>query len=226
MAKKTKTLSKKPVAKASAKAKPSLRAKPSAKVGAKTKPASKKPVAPTRVAVAKPTPSKPQKPASVAKPSSSKSGEKKKAPETAVAKVAPPAPSKKSTPSKATVEVSAPAPSPQVAAAGTVIPKVAPSLMGRKSAVAARPAAEKKAKRRETPLVDRDGDIRAQWQALFDRSKEIEPIAYQMSANYEAKTPILHKTLGWGYVVSNVNNRLEVLFESGLKFLISNYKVG
>jgi len=45
-----------------------------------------------------------------------------------------------------------------------------------------------------------------------------------MSDVFEALKPINHKVLGWGFVLTNENNRLEVLFENGIKVLISNYK--
>lgn len=48
--------------------------------------------------------------------------------------------------------------------------------------------------------------------------------AYSMSAAFEANQPIQHKVLGWGYILSVQNDRLEVLFEQGPKILISNYK--
>ena len=62
------------------------------------------------------------------------------------------------------------------------------------------------------------------WQALLRRNKSKEVVRYNMSEEYEVKTPIFHKTLGWGYVISNRNDRLEVLFDVGVRQLISNYK--
>jgi hypothetical protein len=83
---------------------------------------------------------------------------------------------------------------------------------------------EKKTKRKDEVKIDRTGDLLQQWKSLFERSKGIKPVSYKMSDNYEAKTPLLHKVLGWGYVLTSQNNRLEVLFEEGIKFLIANYK--
>jgi hypothetical protein len=34
----------------------------------------------------------------------------------------------------------------------------------------------------------------------------------------------MHKVLGWGFIISNINDRLDILFETGVKTLISNYK--
>lgn len=62
------------------------------------------------------------------------------------------------------------------------------------------------------------------WQALLRRNKNKKAPKYKMTEAFEEKTPIQHKLLGWGYILSNKNDRLEVLFESGVKQLISNYK--
>lgn len=64
----------------------------------------------------------------------------------------------------------------------------------------------------------------SRWLELRDKHKNIRPQPYKMSESYQEKTPIEHKTLGWGFVLSVVNDRLEVLFRSGIKHLISNYK--
>lgn len=91
---------------------------------------------------------------------------------------------------------------------------------------AATDKADKKGKKssKDEIKVDRNGNLEAQWSLLHDRSKGIKPAPYQMSDNYEARTPLFHKVLGWGYVLSSQNNRLEVLFKDGIKVLIANYK--
>jgi hypothetical protein len=45
-----------------------------------------------------------------------------------------------------------------------------------------------------------------------------------MSEQFEPGTPLSHPRLGWGFILSKLNDRLEVIFESGIKILISNYK--
>jgi hypothetical protein len=45
-----------------------------------------------------------------------------------------------------------------------------------------------------------------------------------MRGSFEERTAIVHKVLGWGYILANRNDRLEVLFKDGIKYLISNYK--
>ncbi len=62
------------------------------------------------------------------------------------------------------------------------------------------------------------------WTTLFRRSQQIESKPYNMRMEYAEKTAIVHKVLGWGYILANRNDRLEVLFEQGIKVLISNYK--
>jgi len=62
------------------------------------------------------------------------------------------------------------------------------------------------------------------WNELKEKFGQDKAITYSMSAVFEANTPIQHKSFGWGYIIANENNRLEVLFESGPRHLISNYK--
>ena len=45
-----------------------------------------------------------------------------------------------------------------------------------------------------------------------------------MTETFVALAPLQHKVLGWGFVLTNENDRLEVLFETGIRMLISNYK--
>lgn len=67
-------------------------------------------------------------------------------------------------------------------------------------------------------------DEKAKWQELNKRHGKDKAEAYKMTATFEALKPIQHKVLGWGFVLTNENDRLEVLFENGIKMLISNYK--
>lgn len=62
------------------------------------------------------------------------------------------------------------------------------------------------------------------WATLFKKAEQIESKPYNMKAAFEEKTAIVHKVLGWGYILANRNDRLEVLFKDGIKYLISNYK--
>ncbi len=67
-------------------------------------------------------------------------------------------------------------------------------------------------------------DEKAKWQELNKRYGKEKAVAYKMSDSFESLKPIQHKVLGWGFILTNDNNRLEVLFENGIKMLISNYK--
>jgi hypothetical protein len=82
------------------------------------------------------------------------------------------------------------------------------------------PKETKKAKAEKLAVAE--GQVR--WADLHQKYKAEKPQVYNMSAQFEANKPIQHKVLGWGYVLSNENDRLEVLFEQGIKMLISNYK--
>lgn len=76
----------------------------------------------------------------------------------------------------------------------------------------------------EALLAEKAGQMSQKWNSLFKKAQEIETKPYNMRQTYEAKTSITHKVLGWGYILANKNDRLEVLFKDGIRFLISNYK--
>ena len=67
-------------------------------------------------------------------------------------------------------------------------------------------------------------DEKAKWQELNKRYGKDKAQPYKMTDIFESMKPIQHKILGWGFVLTNENSRLEVLFENGIKMLISNYK--
>lgn len=62
------------------------------------------------------------------------------------------------------------------------------------------------------------------WLKFQKQLADKAPENYSMSADFEVKTPLQHKTHGWGVVVQKRDNYIDVLFESGLKTLIVNYK--
>ena len=72
--------------------------------------------------------------------------------------------------------------------------------------------------------IQATGPLAQKWSALYKKSEAIESKPYNMRATYIEKTAIVHKVLGWGYILANRNDRLEVLFKDGIKYLISNYK--
>lgn len=137
-------------------------------------------------------------------------------------------------PGKADIQGAAAA---EAASEATSEAETAPSLLVRapeksgkpekKAKAAVDPKGERKTRKAAKSLalaLDKLADLGAQWNALYERSKELEAIPYKMSNSYEARTAIMHKVLGWGYVLSSQNDRLEVLFKDGIKMLISNYK--
>lgn len=64
------------------------------------------------------------------------------------------------------------------------------------------------------------------WENVYKIAKGMKAKNYKMSDAFEAKTPILHKVLGWGFIMSSENNRIQVLFKDGIKTLITNYSSG
>ncbi|MEK6555636.1 MAG: hypothetical protein AABZ31_10375 [Bdellovibrionota bacterium] len=64
----------------------------------------------------------------------------------------------------------------------------------------------------------------SKWASLYSKANKIPVNPYNLKKEYEIETAIDHKTLGWGYIQDKKNDRLEVLFENGIKYLISNYK--
>jgi hypothetical protein len=62
------------------------------------------------------------------------------------------------------------------------------------------------------------------WSELKEKHGSEKAQTYSMSGGFEPGKPLMHKVLGWGYITNILNDRLEVLFETGAKILISNYK--
>lgn len=67
-------------------------------------------------------------------------------------------------------------------------------------------------------------DEKAKWAELFKKLGKDKAVSYKMSDTFSALSPVQHKVLGWGFILKNDNDRLEVLFETGIRMLISNYK--
>lgn len=88
--------------------------------------------------------------------------------------------------------------------------------------------AETKARGRKISIEIDPGEaasaLSGKWSTLYKKAEQIESKPYNMKAVFEEKTAIVHKVLGWGYILTNRNDRLEVLFKDGIKYLISNYK--
>lgn len=101
--------------------------------------------------------------------------------------------------------------------------KVTPTVL---QAQPEKPVKPKSARARASALAAEEamGKLTGKWNSLFKKAEDIKSAPYSMKSIYEPKTAITHKILGWGYILENKNDRLEVLFKDGIKFLISNYK--
>jgi hypothetical protein len=100
-------------------------------------------------------------------------------------------------------------------------PKVAkvPMTLAEKEAAKAKRAEEAKAKADRATLSEEE----KKWSEFHEKHKSDKAQSYDMKATFEANKPLQHKILGWGWIMSNDNDRLEVLFKDGKKTLISNY---
>ncbi len=67
-------------------------------------------------------------------------------------------------------------------------------------------------------------DSTAHWSDLHQKHSSEKPQVYDMKSQFEAHKPLQHKVLGWGWIMSVENDRLEVIFQDGKRMLISNYK--
>ena len=72
--------------------------------------------------------------------------------------------------------------------------------------------------------AERLSALTKKWENLQRRAKNLKAEPYNMRKVYAPKTAIQHKLLGWGFVLDNKNDRLEVLFRDGIRYLISNYQ--
>ena len=92
---------------------------------------------------------------------------------------------------------------------------------------APKPPKEPKAPRMTKAQVASDklaAEDAKKWVDLKEKYSSEKAAPYSMASVYEANKPLQHKVLGWGYILTVQNDRLEVLFENGPKTLISNYK--
>lgn len=209
--KKAKVDTAKPKGKAAKAAKPSAKAskaKPETKIAAKA--AAKVPVKSGGKALAKPT-SQVKASGAAAKNGVKSSGEKVTA--TKVIEKSKTALKKETTIKSDEVKFESLPASPVVAEKPVKAPK-APKIP--KMSASAIAKAEK--------ATDAANALSQKWGSLYKKAESIEAKPYNMRAVFEEKTAIIHKVLGWGYILANKNDRLEVLFKDGIKYLISNYK--
>lgn len=133
------------------------------------------------------------------------------------------APAKKETAKKAPAAKKAAAPAK---------PKKEAAAKAEEAAVEAKPEKVKKEKAPKAPKISKAqaaadkaaSEDNKKWNDLKEKYGSEKAATYSMSAVFEANKPVQHKVLGWGFIQSVQNDRLEVLFETGPKMLISNYK--
>lgn len=92
-------------------------------------------------------------------------------------------------------------------------------LSGKKPGAAKKSKASKKPVETELTLSSNN----TKWLQLYKKYGNLEAVNYDMTKAFEEKKPIQHPKLGWGFIVTIQNDRLEVLFQEGTKTLISNY---
>lgn len=155
------------------------------------------------------------KPAKAAKP----------APKAAAKPAAKPV-AKKAAPAKPVVKAPAKAAKPEVKAKAPVVEK-APKAEKKAAAPAPAPVEVEAPKKEKKVKIDKTGltEDQVKWHELHEKYKGTKAPAYTIAAQFEAKTPLEHKIFGWGYILSNEYDRLEVLFEDGKRMLISNRKL-
>jgi hypothetical protein len=76
----------------------------------------------------------------------------------------------------------------------------------------------------ERLISDGHQPVQKRWAAIHDQLKHLKAAAYDMTGQYDLKTPVIHKVLGWGFIVEIRDSRMDVMFKDGLKTLIMNYK--
>ena len=112
----------------------------------------------------------------------------------------------------------------QIEKAKSALKKVCPPA----SATNGMAKAKAKAKNRKISVDVSPGEaasaLAQKWATLYKKADQIDAKPYNMTGVFEEKMGLIHKVLGWGYILANRNDRLEVLFKDGIKYLISNYK--
>lgn len=128
---------------------------------------------------------------------------------------------------KAKAAKAAPAPkAPEKKEAAKPAAEVKPEKKA-KVAAPAEAVAETPKKKEKKAKVDKSGlsEDQAKWLELHEKYQTLKAPTYSISGQFEARTPLQHKIFGWGFILSNEYDRLEVLFEDGKRMLISNRKL-
>lgn len=96
----------------------------------------------------------------------------------------------------------------------------APEAPAKKEKAAKAPKATKAKKEEKAPATD------GRWAELKEKHAKDKAAKYSMTGQFQANQAIEHPKLGWGFILSNNNDRLEVIFQDGVKILISNFNQG
>lgn len=86
------------------------------------------------------------------------------------------------------------------------------------------PAKKKRMTKKQLADQTERNELTEKWAKLKDIDHESKAQKYKMSEVYEPNTAVEHPVFGWGFILSLNENKLEVLFESGIKMLVSNFK--
>ena len=89
---------------------------------------------------------------------------------------------------------------------------------------APKPAKKTRKKKSSAEPIGPSAEESKQWEKLLEQNKEEKAIPYNMKKTFESVSSIEHKSFGRGFIISQYNNRLKVLFKDGTKTLISNYQ--
>lgn len=73
-------------------------------------------------------------------------------------------------------------------------------------------------------LSEEASQLLKKWQKLNKQYSEEASQAYLITGAYDIKSLLTHKIHGWGIVLNRRENYIDVLFESGMKTLIMNFK--
>ena len=60
------------------------------------------------------------------------------------------------------------------------------------------------------------------WENLYKKAKDVKPATFRLSNAFSAKTALKHPIFGWGWIISNKNDRLQVMFKDKTRVLLSN----
>ena len=84
-------------------------------------------------------------------------------------------------------------------------------------------SAESKATKTSKKEDKKQKEHEKKWEGLHKKAEGVKAPLFRISHSFSAKAPLKHPVFGWGWVVSNNNNRLQVMFKDKIRMLLSNY---